>query len=501
MLRPPMVEALNDPRNWHIESAEPHDIQLDPKLRILKAPLDGSTDPDIADLARRWALARAAWQPADDQPKLRKYSEVVRQAATQFVAQQSLLDSGMSLDGYVNTSERIEDLTLAAMHSRSNDRVWAMGLLATHADPTGQARIRERIPRDIRKSVEALYARAQKIVTSTWGPDTKAARIAKILREELPPMPRDVPPLGIPGHAGDEREEEDSGEGESEEAGSSGGGANTEREGPAPDHEIRSRAILGSAVPQSLAQARWTAMMIDEPPLKRNHLLKRMGRRYRNSDEGQFIRHIHRHSLDQMIFGVRRPQIGGTILVDSSSSMAITHEQIAEIVYRAPHATIALYSGEYNESGGRGILRIVARRGFIAERQYLHSPAGGANMIDGPALWWLGHQPGPRIWISDGEVTGPWDHQTSGHKRVAEALVKRFRIKRVPKAAQALKEFRRHEVSVGKIQIPGSKGKASTRWDDAKVLPQWQLNTDHAARAADERARQWSKKLLAIKSS
>ena len=33
-------------------------------------------------------------------------------------------------------------------------------------------------------------------------------------------------------------------------------------------------------------------------------------------------------------------------------------------------------------------------------------PCGGGNIVDGPALDWLATQAEPRIWISDGAVTG-----------------------------------------------------------------------------------------------
>jgi hypothetical protein len=44
---------------------------------------------------------------------------------------------------------------------------------------------------------------------------------------------------------------------------------------------------------------------------------------------------------------------------------------------------------------------------------------GGANIVDGPALVWLTHQQEPRVWFSDGKVTGA--HEAQGPLMLADA--------------------------------------------------------------------------------
>jgi hypothetical protein len=68
------------------------------------------------------------------------------------------------------------------------------------------------------------------------------------------------------------------------------------------------------------------------------------------------------------------------------------------------------------------------RRGWLAccstgphrAAQLIAQPSGCGNIIDGPALSWLATQDQPRVWISDGHVTGA--HEVQHPALVAEAL-------------------------------------------------------------------------------
>ena len=82
--------------------------------------------------------------------------------------------------------------------------------------------------------------------------------------------------------------------------------------------------------------------------------------------------------------------------------MSLAPHEVDEILSRWPAVTIATYAGDDYS----GVLRIVAKNGRRAGIEYLGCPSAGNNMVDGPALDWLAKQKGPRIWISDGEVTG-----------------------------------------------------------------------------------------------
>ena len=72
------------------------------------------------------------------------------------------------------------------------------------------------------------------------------------------------------------------------------------------------------------------------------------------------------------------------------------------MVEAAPAATVAIYSGHDTT----GVLRILVKHGRIVKPDLIDSPSGHGNIIDGPALDWLAKQVEPRVWISDGVVTG-----------------------------------------------------------------------------------------------
>ena len=93
----------------------------------------------------------------------------------------------------------------------------------------------------------------------------------------------------------------------------------------------------------------------------------------------------------------------GTILVDASGSMHLKPSEIQSITEKAPAVTIAAYNG----GGSEGKLVILARGGLIASDEVFQELAGRlGNIVDYQALLWLAKQPEPRIWVSDGEVTG-----------------------------------------------------------------------------------------------
>lgn len=113
-------------------------------------------------------------------------------------------------------------------------------------------------------------------------------------------------------------------------------------------------------------------------------------------------------AMDGRAWHAKLPGLGGTVLLDKSGSMSISEAQLVELLRRSPLATIAVYSGggEHDSRGlSMGHLTVLAKEGrYAAERSWPTFP--GANVVDGPALRWLARQARPRVWISDGEVTG-----------------------------------------------------------------------------------------------
>lgn len=148
--------------------------------------------------------------------------------------------------------------------------------------------------------------------------------------------------------------------------------------------------------------ADWAEMTIETADLTRTLPPKLYSRQFRHAPEGMFPRYMHRLYTDGEIYAERsRRKGGGAVLIDISGSMSLTAEQVEEIMHDLSCDVIAVYAG----SGNTGTMRIVARKGRMAERHEFSLPFGG-NCIDGPALHWLSMQPGPRVWVSDGMVTG-----------------------------------------------------------------------------------------------
>ena len=130
---------------------------------------------------------------------------------------------------------------------------------------------------------------------------------------------------------------------------------------------------------------------------------------------------------------MRRREAGGSVLIDTSGSMRLGTSQLERIISAAPAATlVATYSGRDDA----GELRIVVRDGRRTDARQL-KPAGRGNIVDVPALEWLERQRPPRVWISDGHVTGVGDEPSPMIDRACRRLCRRANITRVRNAEQA----------------------------------------------------------------
>lgn len=152
-------------------------------------------------------------------------------------------------------------------------------------------------------------------------------------------------------------------------------------------------------------KSKWGRMTVKSAPMVQNLGGVLKARRSRPQDMGAVPKYMHRYATDQKIFYKSRRVLGGTVLVDVSGSMRISATDIMEILGLMPAATIAMYSG----SGSMGDLVIIAENGKMTNEHYIKSMRYYGNIIDGPALDWLGKQAGPRIWVSDGHATGTGD--------------------------------------------------------------------------------------------
>jgi hypothetical protein len=135
---------------------------------------------------------------------------------------------------------------------------------------------------------------------------------------------------------------------------------------------------------------------------------------------------------------VRKPTKGGTILIDASGSMHLAASEIRAILDASPAATIAMYSG----NGSAGSVSVIAKTGRMATDQAIanrREEVGQGNIVDGPALEWLGKQAEPRTWICDGVVTGCGDSRSLPLNLEANRLTQSGRITRHASVSNYLK--------------------------------------------------------------
>lgn len=154
-------------------------------------------------------------------------------------------------------------------------------------------------------------------------------------------------------------------------------------------------------------------------------------RRRISTPAGSRIGSLRRLLTDGRIFRrtVPKPGKGGTVLIDTSGSMSLEASDVHAVLAMLPAATVAIYSGRANH----GAVSIIAKDGKCASAPDIRrriSEVGGGNIVDGPALAWLGQQAEPRHWVCDGLVTGCSDTQGTHLTLEAEALRRRGRIRR-----------------------------------------------------------------------
>ncbi len=163
----------------------------------------------------------------------------------------------------------------------------------------------------------------------------------------------------------------------------------------------------GLYVPRKGRVTKWGEMRIDTLEVSRSRPIPAVTRGRTFSDQGAVLAATHRLPVDGRVFLRRRKQRGGTILIDASGSMRFGPCDLERITAAAPLATVAVYAGHKRS----GTLTIVAARGRMARPDDIRAAScGRGNVIDGPALRWLAGQQEPRIWVSDGHVTGVGDN-------------------------------------------------------------------------------------------
>ena len=182
-------------------------------------------------------------------------------------------------------------------------------------------------------------------------------------------------------------------------------------------------------------------MRISQPvrPNRRGNVVPTRKRQKRASAEGVEVRYVHRFVSDQCVFARparRKAGDGGTLLIDVSGSMSLSPGAL-----RAARRRRAAGEPHCHLFGLRrpGEARVVARDGQAAPADLV--AYGSSNVVDLPALQWLARQPAPRVWLSDGNVTGSGDVATKAISKRCREICAQGRIVRVRGAAAARMRF------------------------------------------------------------
>ena len=174
-------------------------------------------------------------------------------------------------------------------------------------------------------------------------------------------------------------------------------------------------------------EPRWGKMEIYNPPCTVN-LSNKLRQGYTNvpKDYGQTPNKLQRYCVDKKVFSRKQKIYGGTVLIDASGSMDFDGQDILDVMSEVPAVTIAMYNGHSSD----GALRIIARNGRRVNDDYLYQHSGYGNVVDLPALEWLGRQEPKRIWVSDMQVVPVNGTSKEALRQCADA-VKKYNIMRL----------------------------------------------------------------------
>lgn len=153
---------------------------------------------------------------------------------------------------------------------------------------------------------------------------------------------------------------------------------------------------------------RWFEHQWWYPPLSQRLPGHKMGRKKYSQVYGAVPRKMYRWAIDGQIFERVIKGPGGGILIDASGSMQFTSHQVYTIMTYVPNCSVAMYMGGAAPGcSKKGHIVLLADKGrCVTEEGLVEHRFGGDNAVDGPALRWLATVRGPKVWVSDGYVTG-----------------------------------------------------------------------------------------------
>ena len=428
---PELVEKGRRGQPWKIEDSNEHDWLptngiTDKQARRIFVPLEpGGRGVSIHE------LAHVHWSP-ERFPRVR-YPLILLQAV-----EDARINLGLELIGLpvtLDREQRAHVAHLAAQDAKSGDIaatiVRAIASLGTDAAEALQDEISALSPRasslagDWVARVESRLVKARMRLGGPVAPFRVARQIAKDLARDLDRHGLLRKDLRVAGVGCCQIVTELDGEG-SRRRSAAGRRSAYER-------FLKRARAAGRGTGGGVAVGR---MKIARPPLtvRQPSVLRAGLSRRRCALEGTQISRPDRFALDRAIFYRTGRGGGGTVLVDQSGSMSLKAEEVERIVRTAGGAAVvAIYSGK----GDVGELRIVAKGDRRATNEHF-KPFGSGNVVDLPALGWLSKQPEPRLWVSDGCVTGVGDQGCEVILENCHDLAKRARIERVDNAEAAI---------------------------------------------------------------
>ena len=190
----------------------------------------------------------------------------------------------------------------------------------------------------------------------------------------------------------------------------------------------------------SKREIKWGPMKIIHTPLEHRPASRKGTLQETPLDRGVVMKYPHRLLLDSKIFTEKRQAQRGTLLIDVSASMTISEYQLDRLLDIVPMLTVALYSSDLYTYFS-GMLVIVANKERRCSKKNLSRYSGHGNVVDGPALRWLANQKHPRIWVSDGIVTGVGDFNHPSLSKEAYSISKKANILRVSKVSNVIEWF------------------------------------------------------------
>jgi hypothetical protein len=427
----PFPEALPSGSGWVVEEMHPGEPAATTSVvnKRMRVPLKVRQQERNT---RAHEMGHAAWSPKDEPGKIAKRNKIsVRslQCAEDMRVHLALSDSGVDLSAGLQTPDGWDQVAASMQEMIDNGNVEEAIQSAIYFSVaslgTGDAlRFLAAVPKSIKESVERTVDRAWEIMVRNnydiprpWKRTIAVARyIDSVLPVKQPPKlstDQQLPEI----HTKSELEEL----------------ARKIKNGEIELSPEDKRKPEHTTNPDTT----WGDMTIETPPRRETAEMRRVAPVTRATETGTRIRTLHRLRTDGKIFGYRAKQAGGTCLIDTSGSMSLKHEDIFDMVSKAPHATVAVYAGDRIT----GKLRILVKGGRAVEKEKMVRPDRGNNIIDGPALRWLAHQPAPRVWVSDGLVTGCHARKNAKLYMDRDRLLVAGRIKRVADVPAAISFF------------------------------------------------------------